>query len=29
MRNVFVVDSTLNDGLGGHEYFAQYGFNNL
>jgi len=28
-RNVFVVDSPLNDGLGGHDYFAQYGFNNL
>jgi hypothetical protein len=28
-RNVFVVDSSLNDGLGGHDYFAQYGFNNL
>jgi len=25
-RNVFVVDSTLNDSLGGHDYFAQYGF---
>jgi hypothetical protein len=28
-RNVFTVDSNLNDGLGGHDYFAQYGFNNL
>jgi hypothetical protein len=28
-RNVFVVDSPLNDDLGGHDYFAQYGFNNL
>ena len=28
-RNVFVVDSPLNNGLGGHDYFAQYGFNNL
>ena len=28
-RNVFVVDSPLNDALGGHDYFAQYGFNNL
>ncbi len=28
-RDVFVVDSPLNDGLGGHDYFTQYGFNNL
>jgi hypothetical protein len=28
-RNVFVVDTDLNDGLGGHDYFAPYGFNNL
>ncbi|HYH48014.1 MAG TPA: hypothetical protein VEG38_00565, partial [Acidimicrobiia bacterium] len=28
-RNVFVVDSPLNDGVGGHDYFTQYGFNNL
>ena len=28
-RNVFVVDSPLNDALGGHDYFAQYGFDNL
>jgi hypothetical protein len=28
-RDVFVVDSPLNDELGGHDYFAQYGFNNL
>ncbi len=28
-RSVFVVDSPLNDALGGHDYFAQYGFNNL
>ena len=28
-RDVFVVDSPLNDGVGGHDYFAQYGFNNL
>jgi hypothetical protein len=28
-RNTFVVDSPLNDALGGHDYFAQYGFNNL
>jgi hypothetical protein len=28
-RNVFVVDSSLNDALGGEDYFAQYGFNNL
>jgi hypothetical protein len=28
-RTVFVVDSTVNDALGGHDYFAQYGFNNL
>ncbi|MGH9002692.1 MAG: hypothetical protein ACRDYV_06145, partial [Acidimicrobiia bacterium] len=28
-RNVFVVDSIYNDALGGHDYFAQYGFNNL
>jgi hypothetical protein len=28
-RNVFVVDSPLNDALGGENYFAQYGFNNL
>ncbi|MGH9038741.1 MAG: hypothetical protein ACRDZ3_00760, partial [Acidimicrobiia bacterium] len=28
-RNVFTVDSIYNNGLGGHDYFAQYGFNNL
>jgi hypothetical protein len=28
-RSVFVVDSPLNDALGGHDFFAQYGFNNL
>lgn len=28
-RDVFVTDSGANDGLGGHDYFAQYGFNNL
>jgi hypothetical protein len=28
-RDVFVNDSALNDGLGGEDYFAQYGFNNL
>lgn len=28
-RNVFVVDSPYNDGLGGEDYFSQYGFNNL
>lgn len=26
-RSSFVVDSPLNDALGGHDYFAQYGFN--
>ena len=25
-RDVFVVDSPANDALGGHDYFAQYGF---
>jgi hypothetical protein len=28
-RNVFTVDSSLNDALGGQDYVAQYGFNNL
>ncbi|HEY3241142.1 MAG TPA: hypothetical protein VGL92_16380, partial [Acidimicrobiia bacterium] len=28
-RNVFVTDTTYNDALGGHDYFTQYGFNNL
>jgi hypothetical protein len=28
-RDVFVNDSPANDGLGGHDYFAPYGFNNL
>ncbi len=28
-RDVFVVDSACNDALGGHDYFARYGFNNL
>ncbi|MGH9037363.1 MAG: DUF7594 domain-containing protein [Acidimicrobiia bacterium] len=28
-RNVFVTDSNYNDALGGHDYFTQYGFNNL
>jgi hypothetical protein len=28
-RDVFVDDSPYNDGLGGEDYFAQYGFNNL
>jgi hypothetical protein len=28
-RNVFVLDTPLNDALGGENYFSQYGFNNL
>ena len=28
-RNVFVLDTALNDALGGENYFSQYGFNNL
>jgi hypothetical protein len=28
-RSVFVNDSEYNDALGGHDYFTQYGFNNL
>jgi hypothetical protein len=28
-RSVFVNDSAYNDALGGHDYFTQYGFNNL
>jgi hypothetical protein len=28
-REVFVTDTSRNDALGGHDYFTQYGFNNL
>ncbi len=28
-RDTFVVDSPANDALGGHDYFAQYGFTGL
>ena len=28
-RSAFVIDSSINDAVGGHDYFAQYGFNNL
>jgi hypothetical protein len=28
-RDVFTRDTSYNDGLGGHDYFTQYGFDNL